>query len=311
MTSARHPSVSVVVCTRDRAARLRVTLESLAGVRVPTDLEWEVVVVDNDSTDGTVEVVEVFRDRLPLRHVRETVPGLSHARNRGVLSADGDFLIWVDDDVDVPPGWLEAWVTGFRDFPEADFYGSDIAVRFDVDPPGWVLAGWERLGSLFAERRTPGHGQEVSADYLPFGANYAVRAEVQRGSRYDPTLGRAGDGLAGGEETTLLLGWLQAGRVGRWIEGAGLVHRLGPERYELPRLRRQIRSGACLLQPEPRATVDGPPMSTWAIRRQWIRAEIRWRVYRWLGSPERWVDAFVAAASWRGRLDRREGRRVS
>lgn len=61
MTSARHPSVSVVVCTRDRAARLRVTLESLAGVRVPTDLEWEVVVVDNDSTDGTVEVVEAFR----------------------------------------------------------------------------------------------------------------------------------------------------------------------------------------------------------------------------------------------------------
>lgn len=310
MTASRPPAVSVIVCTRDRASRLESTLETLAAMRVATDVAWDVLVVDNASTDRTPAVVDAFRGRLPVRRVVEERTGLSHARNRGVAEARGDVLVWIDDDVDVPVGWLDAWVAGFRAFPDAGFFGSDIEVRFEVEPPSWVSAGWDRLGSLFAERRMPEAGAEVAADYLPFGANFAVRAALQREHPYDPTYGRVGSGMAGGEETTVLERWIEEGHEGRWIGGAGLVHVLGAERWELPRLRRQVRLGAALLQPEPRVSPDGPPTSTGAIRRLWLLAEIRWRLARTFSDPERWVDAFVSAATWRGHLDRRSGRRA-
>lgn len=301
-------AVSVIVCTRNRAKRLAHTLESLANMRVGDDVDWEVVVVDNASTDDTAAVVDGFLGRLPLRRVVEARMGHAHARNRGTEVARGETLVWIDDDVDLPAGWLDAWIRGFRAFPGAAFFGSDIEVRFEVDPPHWVMDAWDQLAGLFAERRIPGPGATISIDYLPFGANFAVRASVQRANPFDPAFGRVGDGLAGGDETTVLTRLLESGREGRWIEGAGLTHVMGPERVELPRLRRQLRAGTRLLEPEPRVRPGGPVTSTAEIRRQWLRAELRWRLGRWISPPKRWVRDFIAAASWLGHLDRRLGR---
>ena len=303
------PGVSVIVCTRNRANRLAATLSSLAGMCVDPEIDWELVVIDNGSTDETAWIVASFQDRLPLRCVAEEQTGLSHARNRGVKEARGDVIVWIDDDVSVPQGWIDAWYAGFRAFPDADFFGAEISVCFDEDPPAWVLAGWSRLSSLFAERRLPAHGAPVGVDHLPFGANFAVRTRVQRTHPFDPTLGRKGSGVAGGEETTMLTQLLEEGHEGRWIEGAGVLHLLGAERHDLDRLRRQIRSGAGLLQPEPLDNLTGLPLSTGAIWRLWLKYELIWRANRLLSTPERWVDDFVAAASWRGLLDRRRGRR--
>lgn len=102
---------------------------------------------------------------------------------------------------------------------------------------------------------------------------------------------------------------IEEGHEGRWIEGAGVLHRLGAERYDLGRLRRQIRSGAGLLQAEPRDNRTGAPLSTDVIWRLWLKHELGWRANRLVSKPERWVDDFVAAASCRGLLDRRRGRR--
>lgn len=303
------PGVSVIVCTRNRANRLAETLSSLAGMCVDPEIDWELVVVDNGSTDETAAIVASFQDCLPLHCVSEEKMGLSHARNRGVNVARGDVIVWIDDDVSVAEGWIDAWYAGFRAFPDADFFGAEISVRFDEDPPAWVLAGWSRLSSLFAERRLPAHGAPIEADYLPFGANFAVRARVQRSHSFDPTLGRKGSGVAGGEETTMLTHLIEEGHEGRWIQGAGVLHLLGAERYDLGRLRRQIRSGAGLLQSEPRDNRTGAPLSTDAIWRLWLKHELGWRANRLVSTPERWVDDFVAAASWRGLLDRRRGRR--
>ena len=299
MTGEGRPVLSVIVCTRERPARLRRTLETLAGAH-PPEVEWELLVVDNGSGDDTARVVRELKGRLPLRTAREQRTGLSHARNRGAGAARGETLIWIDDDVEVPPGWLRAWWHGVRAHPGADFYGADIGVRFEEPPPPWIEAGWTRLGSLFAERVAPGAGAPVTRDYLPYGANFAIRADAQTRHPYDPALGRSGAGVMGGEETAVLEALLAAGAEGRWVAGAGLTHVIGPERVTPARIRRQLRANARLPDPTPdgRAT----PGRVWLTRR-WLLAEFRWRLLRPFAAPERWVDDFIAAAVWRGKLD--------
>jgi glycosyltransferase involved in cell wall biosynthesis len=101
-------SVSVIVCTCNRAESLRKALESLSRSELPQSLEWEVLVVDNNSTDQTREVTKDFcmRDPAHFRYVFEPRPGKSHALNRGVTEARGEVLAFTDDDVQVEPKWL-------------------------------------------------------------------------------------------------------------------------------------------------------------------------------------------------------------
>src|SRR5688500_3500637 len=100
---ARPMQVTVIICTRNRADQLRRTLESAAAVDTPEHVSWELLVVDNGSTDHTPEVVESFSGRLPIRRVSEPEAGLSNARNRGVAEAKGDYICWTDDDVLIDP----------------------------------------------------------------------------------------------------------------------------------------------------------------------------------------------------------------
>lgn len=100
--------ISVVICTYNRAASLRQTLDSLRQMSVPRELEWEVVVVDNNSTDDTRRVVEDFarRSSFPVRYVFELRQGLAAARNAGIANSRGEIIAFADDDMLLPPEWL-------------------------------------------------------------------------------------------------------------------------------------------------------------------------------------------------------------
>ncbi|MGI9264340.1 MAG: glycosyltransferase [Gammaproteobacteria bacterium] len=103
------PSISVIVCTRDRPKSLRGCLESLSLVRHP---EMEVIVVDNASeTDETRKVVA----QTGFRYVRENRPGLDWARNRGWCEARHPLVAYIDDDASADECWLEGLCRGFRD----------------------------------------------------------------------------------------------------------------------------------------------------------------------------------------------------
>jgi glycosyltransferase involved in cell wall biosynthesis len=108
-------------------------------MNVPRRIDWEVVVVDNGSTDDTPGVLKSFAGRLPLRNVVETRRGHSPARNRAVDTANGDYLLWTDDDVIVEPGWLAAYADAFARWPQAAVFGGPIRARFDPPPPKWLL----------------------------------------------------------------------------------------------------------------------------------------------------------------------------
>ena len=104
-----------------------VTLELLADQNPVNIGLMEVLIVDNNCTDGThVGVVEAFRERLPIRRVTESRQGLAHARNRAMEDFRGDVLLFTDDDVRLGPGWLAAYQDAIHRFSEADYFGGRI-----------------------------------------------------------------------------------------------------------------------------------------------------------------------------------------
>jgi glycosyltransferase involved in cell wall biosynthesis len=135
---------------------IKQTLESFTRLQVPAGLEWEVVVVDNNSQDGTSAVLESFTSRLPLRHFLETHQGIAHARNRAALEARGDIILWTDDDVQVKPNWLAGYVEAFAEHPECGFFVGPVELLFEGIASAWLLGGLDSIGGALGQVRVPG-----------------------------------------------------------------------------------------------------------------------------------------------------------
>src|SRR5687767_13087683 len=124
---------SVIVPTRDRAGYLSVALESLAA----QDLDpgsYEVVVVDDGPGDGTRAATQAAGERaaMSVRYVeREGAPGLNSARNTGIAASEAPFVVFVDDDIEAPRGWLRALLEGRRRHTDAMVLGGPIKVRLE------------------------------------------------------------------------------------------------------------------------------------------------------------------------------------
>ncbi len=102
-------NITVILCTYNRAETLSKALQSVAFSELPKSLEWEVLVVDNNSRDQTHDVVEGFCRQYPgrFRYLFEPQQGKSHALNSGIREARGDVLAFMDDDVTVEPAWWQ------------------------------------------------------------------------------------------------------------------------------------------------------------------------------------------------------------
>ena len=130
--------ISICICTYNRSESLQRTLDSLTEQkRIDLDVT-EVLVVDNNCTDETANVVEAFRERLPIRRVKESRQGLAHARNRAVAEFRGDVLLFTDDDIRFEPGWLAAYRDAIRRFPDADYFGGRILPDWGQMKPRWI-----------------------------------------------------------------------------------------------------------------------------------------------------------------------------
>lgn len=217
--------LSIILCTRNRADQLGRVLGTAERMEKPRDV-WEFLVVDNGSTDHTAEVIESFAGRLPIRRIHEPVPGLSHARNRGIAEARGRYICWTDDDVLIDRGWLMAYVEAFRRHPDACFFGGKVEPVFEGEVPAWVAGNRDLLRFLMAERDlAPTEiAFERGCTDLPYGANFAVRTAEQRRFPYDPELGVAPGRQRLGEETAVLLAMLEAGGRGIWVPSATVRH---------------------------------------------------------------------------------------
>jgi glycosyltransferase involved in cell wall biosynthesis len=304
--------ITVVVCTLNRAESLRRTLASLAAMRVPDDLDWEVMVVNNNCTDHTDEVVKAFAAQLPIRREFEPQRGLSRARNCAVGAAKGDYIVWTDDDVIVDSDWLANYAEAFRRWPDAAVFGGRIVERFDGPVPKWVAEGRSFL--TFAARD---FGEDVvplsaAGDRLPYGANFAVRAIDQRRFPYDPALGPGSGRGPVGDEVDVIERLLKSGATGYWIPNASVTHCILGERLTIPALSRyyagcgETNEFLSANIAEARSLWFGVPRWLWRrLVQQWLLYQIRRRVSPatvWLRHLRNYSFAWGAIRYWRSHV---------
>ena len=149
--SAKEPEVSVVIGTYNRCDVLRGALESLL-TQNNGGVDYEVIVVDNNSTDDTRNMVQNLRDKLQTKNLTycfERTQGVSHARNRGITAARGRLIAFTDDDIRPAPNWIASVREGFNKFPNADCIGGRVLPQPKTEFPAWLTAKhWTPLALL-------------------------------------------------------------------------------------------------------------------------------------------------------------------
>jgi glycosyltransferase involved in cell wall biosynthesis len=173
---------SVVVCTCNRAEKLAHLLDSFTRMRVPEGVSWELIVVDNNSTDETAQVLEAFAAKaiLPLRHHFEPRQGLAVAHNHAMDVAKGDIVAFTDDDCRVPPDWLTVIAREFGGDPELSLLGGRVELFNPADRPITIRTERARLDLT---------GDNHAMDLL-IGCNLVFRRAVgERLGRFDPRFG--------------------------------------------------------------------------------------------------------------------------
>jgi glucosyl-dolichyl phosphate glucuronosyltransferase len=166
--------LSVIVATYNRAPFLGGTLRTLENLRCSSSLSWELLVVDNNSTDETRQVVEAFADRAPfcVRYLFERNQGRSAALNSGIAAARGRIVAFTDDDVLVDPEWLRNLKNAFDRFDAAAVAGKVIPL-WTLPKPRWL----EMEDQLAIVRFDQGEEAKIIA-IPPLGANSAFLREM-------------------------------------------------------------------------------------------------------------------------------------
>ena len=166
--------VSIVLATYNRAASLQVTLESFSSLVCPSGLTWELLVVDNNSTDYTPEVVEKFARTVvfPVEYIFEKEQGRSAALNAGIAEAKGEIVVFTDDDVILHGDWIANLKRTFDEFNCAAVAGKVIP-QWNHPKPEWLemdghfaVTNFD-LGDVIKEITIP-----------PLGANSAFRKDI-------------------------------------------------------------------------------------------------------------------------------------
>lgn len=223
---------SVIIPTYNRAALLGETLDCLAHTR--TALDWEVVVVDNNSTDRTREAVaqRVGGYPVPLRYVFEPQQGRSHALNAGIAASDAAVFVFTDDDVRVSDCWLDAATAPLLDDSSPiEYTGGPVRPIWEAPRPAWLSPD---RGDLWGTIAILNYGDDsfVFEEHrrVPLGANMAVRRSlVERIGLFSTVLGRTGQRLLGQEVPEFLARARAAGAHGLYVPGM-LVHHHVPGR---------------------------------------------------------------------------------
>lgn len=214
---------SVVIATHNRASDLRDTLASLAGLQ--PDGPWEVIVVDNNSTDDTRRVVEEAALSFPvhLRYVFEARQGRSPALNAGIAIARGEIIATTDDDVRVPPEWLNAAARGLVEL-NADYVGGRVLPIWTAPRPAWLSDRGGRHWAVIA-LLDYGYSPREFGARVPLGVNMAFRrAAFDRAGLLDPDTGRKAGTLLGQEVREWCIRARKAGVRGYYVPDMIVQH---------------------------------------------------------------------------------------
>jgi len=270
--------ITILVCTYNRCKTLTVAIESVVAQTLPQSIAWEILVIDNNSTDQTRQAVEDLQRRHPerIRYIFEPEQGISYARNAGIREARGEIIAFIDDDETAEPGWLQNLTANLYSGEWAGA-GGRVLPPSDFMPPRWLLGKNKFASGPLASFDLGPEARQMEEP--PFGANMAFRKfafEKLGGFRTD--LGRVGGNLISNEDTEL----------GRRLMAAGLRLRYEPS--------------AITRHPVEQARVRKEYFLAWWFNKG--RSDIRELgnppgVTRFLGIPLQLFRAFVwEAAQW-------------
>jgi len=296
--------LTVAVCTWNRCEVLRQTLEQMTRLAIPAGTEWELLVVNNNCTDETDEVIAAFMSRLPIRRLFEPMPGKCNALNLALREARGEYILWTDDDVFLDENWLAAYVKAFHRWPGAAFFGGVVEPWFMVPPPDWIQRVLPRIENVYSTRNLGSQPFRFKGgDCVPYGLNWAVKCAIQRRYKYDPRVGPQPGSNIRGDETLLVWNLIADGHEGWWVPDAIVRHRIPPEHMQIQYLRRYFWGyGEFIGTIEPTwngPTLFGKPRWLW---RQALIAEAKYRVRRLLSPAEVWIQDLITASEAWGRL---------
>lgn len=191
-----RPSISVVICTYNRAELLANALQTLCEQTMDKSC-YEVLVVDNNSKDDTRSVAKKFSRRHPnLRYCFEERQGLSHARNCGWREARGAYVAYIDDECKVPPQWLANARRIIENVSPAVFGGPYYGYH-NSSTPRW----WKKSYESFEHSKTSRALND--GEYLRGGNIFIRRGLLKMTGGFDVELGMSGKKLAYGEEANL------------------------------------------------------------------------------------------------------------
>lgn len=232
--------LDVIVPTYNRQELLKRTLDSLLAAEVPRGLEVRVLVVDNNSKDGTRGVVEGLMEKFGgrLGYAFEGTPGKSYALNRGIASTSGDLVGMIDDDEEVDGGWYACVHSAFSRGEPLDFIGGPYVPRWGAERPAWLpmdylgVIGWVDSGD----------------EVLPYGKDFPgilmggnavlTRAILEKVGPYTTAVGPNDKALLRGEDDDMYHRLLAAGARGLYLPDLIIYHYVPPERLTKKYFRR-------------------------------------------------------------------------
>lgn len=308
MDKSITPAISVIISSQNRSALLGQTLQSIRAMPAISE-PWELIVVDNDSTDDTAEVLAKYADTLPLTVIFEHQHGTSRAKNRALDAAKGELIVFTDDDVVVEPDWLSALVEAAYRWPEVGIFGGRIKPVLPDTLPRWLKHQptlQDRVARNFAYYFPQNH--EGPTRNPPLGPNTLIRRSTLAAERFDES--RGPDGTADyvqSSDTDLIQRLMSQGAQIVFVPSASLDHIVRPEQITLEGMNaRAYRRGRknALTDPTRHAgySVAGATPRLWWW---WMTAWCRCAVIRLVSQGAKRLDAEDRLAFRRGFLDKR------
>lgn len=232
------PFATVVVCTRNRSSLLADACGAVFEID-PPEGGWELLIVDNGSTDDTLDVAESVRRRAPelVRVVEHPTVGLSSARNRGIADARGDIVAFIDDDAFPAGEWLNALADALS-VPEVLCAGGPVDPIFKGDLPDWFLGRYLPYLTVWDPGPDP---LDLRYNEYPRGANMAFRREAfTKFGEFSTRLGRTGNSLLSCEETELCLRFERGGYRTVYVPAARVRHTTPVDRLDTAWMERRF-----------------------------------------------------------------------
>jgi glycosyltransferase involved in cell wall biosynthesis len=224
-----NPQISAIICTHNRAQYLGAAIDSLLNQDFTED--YEVIVVDNASSDRTREVIEARLSHPRLRYIHESVLGLSVARNTGAKQALSPILAYLDDDAVASSQWLQVLHGAYQNSETLAIAGGKVTLLWadGIEAPRWLSPGLAGnlgaydLGDAIVYIDRPG--------LTPRGLNYSIRQSfLEQIGGFDVNLGRVGKNLLSNEELVMTEQALELGWQVAYLPAATVAHNVAPER---------------------------------------------------------------------------------